>query len=280
MINLAELIKQANQLRPLPASAVRLVGLASHPDSDLSEVVQLVEYDQILTLKMLRAANSMFSASATPVGTVREAVQRMGTAQVQAFAVAASTRPFLQNNIPAYGLGEGALWRHSVAAAVAVETLQACGLEMPADAFTAALLHDIGKLVMGRFLSPEILGFIAQAQEVDHLTQIEAESQLLNVHHGELGGLIAQHWQLPRSVVQGIIWHHNPAEGHERICDVTYLANLLAKQIECGLDGQQFELTVDLGVVERLGLVQDKLDSFGPRAAARYAEVCHLYDAE
>lgn len=279
MINLSELIQRAGELRPLPASTLRLVGMVGDPNCDLAELTELIEYDPVLTMKMLRAANSVVSASASPVGNVREAVQRMGIAQVMAFAVATGAKPFFQGNIPGYGLGEGALWRHSVAAAVAVETLQACGVAVPPDAFTAALLHDVGKLVMGRFLSPEILGFIQRARAADQLTQIEAESQLLSVHHGELGGLIAQHWLLPSAVVSGITWHHNPGGGGDLICDLTYMANVLAKQIESGLDGQQFNLQVDPGVADRLGLAQDKLDAFGPRAAMRYAEVCHRYDA-
>ena len=49
----------------------------------------------------------------------------------------------------------------------------------------------MGKVVMGRFLSPDILRFIEEAKEMDNLTQMEAESQILHVHQGELGGLIA-----------------------------------------------------------------------------------------
>ncbi len=279
MINLTELIEQANELLPLPASTVRLAELAGNPECELADVAELVAFDPVLTMKLLRAANSAASGSATPVGNVRDAVMRMGTAQVLAFAVAAGARPFLQVRVPGYGLGEGALWRHSIAAAVAVETLQASGVAVPADAFTAALLHDVGKLVMGRFLSPEILGFIQRAQVSEHLSQMEAESLLLGIHHGELGGLIAQHWKLPPTVVHGIIWHHCPEQGAAAICDLTYLANQLAWQIEAGLDGKKHPFCVYPGVATRLGVSQDKLDAFGPKAVARYTQVCHRYNA-
>jgi HD-like signal output (HDOD) protein len=280
MIDLDCLIQQANEMPPLPASAVRLAGLVSQPDCHLDDVAELIAFDQALTGRLLRAANSAASASAVPIGTVQEAVIRMGTAHVLTLAVAFGAKPFFQGRVPAYGLEEGALWRHSVAAAVAAETApNFCQVLVPPETFTAALLHDVGKLVMGRFLSPEILDTIRRAREAEHVGQLEAESLLLNVNHAELGGLIAQHWQLPPRIVQGIIYHHNPEQGLDGICDLTYLANQIAKRIEAGLDGRDFELVISPEVAERLGLTSELLDRFCPIAAARYAQVSRRYNA-
>jgi HD-like signal output (HDOD) protein len=281
MIDLRKLIEQTNELAPLPASAVRLAGLIANPVCHLDQVVELISYDQALTLRLLRAANSAASASSTPVGDVKEAVIRMGTAQVLAFSVAAGARSLLQSGVPAYGLAEGALWRHSVAAAVAIEAMQTCGgFEPPTEAFTAALLHDVGKLVMGRFLTPEILGFIRRSQEVDHLDWMEAESLLLEVNHAELGGLVAQHWRLPDRVVRGITYHHNPGQGFDAICDFTYLANQVAKHIEADIAGQKFNPVVAPDVVERLSLTAEMIDRLCPLASSRYRRVSRRYDTD
>jgi HD-like signal output (HDOD) protein len=280
MIDLNQLIEQANELAPLPASTVRLAGLIGNPNCHLDEVTELIAFDQALTLKLLRAANSAATAGRLRVSNVREAVARIGTAQVMALVVAAAARPFLQSRIPEYGLREGGLWRHSVAAAVAAETLQAFGkVPTPPETFTAALLHDVGKLIMARFLSPDILGLIRRAQETDHLGRLEAETLLLNVHHGELGGLIAQHWQLPPGVVRGITYHHNPEQSLETVCDLTYLANLLAKRIEAGLDGRPFELAISPDVAARLALTPEILNDLCPIAALRYVQVSRRYNA-
>lgn len=280
MIDLHQLIQQANELAPLPASTVRLAQVVSSPDCDVAEVTELIAFDQALTVKLLRAANSAAHSGAIPVSTAQDAVIRLGAAQVLALAVACGARPLLQSKVPAYGLDEGVLWRHSVAAAVASETMMKfCQMDVPPESFTAALLHDIGKLVMGRFLSPEILNFIEQAQKVDHLGPLEAESLILNVHHGELGGLIAQHWKLPDRVVHGITYHHNPEQGLDVICDLTYLANLVAKRIEAEIEGGKSGFTVDAGVVERLGLTAQALDTLCPLAAERYEQVSRRYNA-
>ncbi len=280
MIDVNQLIEQAHSLTPLPATTVRLAQLVCSPDCYLADVAELIAFDQALTLKLLRAANSAASASAVRYGTVKEAVARLGTAQVLAFAVACSTRPFLQSTVPGYGLDEGALWRHSVASAVAAEVVpEICRVEVPPESFTAALLHDVGKLVMGRFLTPEVRGYLRRAYEVDKVAPREAESMVLKVHHGELGGIIAQHWKLPVRVVQGITHHHTPARGMDVICDVTYLANQIAKGIEANIDGRPFELVLEPEVTERLGIAPKIVESLCPIAALRYAQVGRRYSA-
>lgn len=129
------------------------------------------------------------------------------------------------------------------------------------------------------FLSPEILGFIQRAKEVEGLSQLEAESLLLNVHHGELGGLIAQHWKLPPRVVQGIIHHHDPDQGRDVICDLTHLANQFAKYIEANLEGRSFDPAILPSVIERLRLTPKTIDELGPAMISRYAQVSGRYNS-
>ncbi len=280
LVDLKKLIALADDLAPLPPTTVRLAEMAGNPDSNLDEIADLIEFDQALTIKLLRAANSAFSGSPVPIGTVREAVARMGTKQVVDLAIAAGVKPILQIPLAAYGFDEGVLWRHSVAAAVSAEIAQNfCQAELPSEAFTAALLHDVGKLVMGRFLSPGMVGLIRHAQEADLLDPLAAEALVLGVNHAELGGRIARRWNLPPGIVQGIIHHHHPAHGRDVICDVTYLANQVAKYIEAGLVGSGFEPSFAPGVAERLGIPPQAMDDLCTLAAARFELVRSRYEA-
>ncbi len=280
MIDLDQLIQQANDLAPLPASTLRLVQMMNSPHCDLADVAELIAFDPALTGNVLRGANAATSGRVERVGTVQEAVGRLGTAQVLALAVAGGAKRYLTGAIPAYDLGEGALWRHAIVVASVAETLPSyCEVEVPPMVFTAAILHDIGKLVLGRFLSPDVVKYIKQAQELDHIERLAAETLLLSVHHGELGGLIAQHWQLPDRVVQAIIHHHDPETVEDVVCDVTYLSNLVGKQIEAMRDGHEFKFSVEPGVMARLGLTDVKLTDLSAEAAARYDIVSGRYNA-
>lgn len=235
MVTPDDLIRQAQEMRPLPASAVRMAALINSPTVDLNEVADVVAYDQALTMRLLRAVNSATTAGSSRVTHAVEAVFRLGTARVVALAIAASVRDPFQRDVSAYGLGEGQLWRHSVATAVVAEVLcERSPLDLPGDTFTAALLHDVGKLVMGRHMTKEDLDWLHRAKTEGGLNALDAERQVLGVHHGELGGIVAQHWQLPERVILGVIHHHTPADGFDLVCDAVCLANQVANHIDGG----------------------------------------------
>lgn len=278
MVNLDELILQAHELSPLPASVVRLANLAGSASTALHEIADVIAYDQSLTVKLLRAANAAAVAGSSRVTQAREAMFRLGTARVLALAMASSVNQMLQRDVAAYGLAEGQLWRHSVAAATAAETLpEFATQDIPAETFTAALLHDVGKLVMGRFLDRNDLEFIRRAQTDGGLDPLAAESQVLLVHHGELGGVVAQHWSLPERIVKGIIYHHRPSAGFDVICDAVYLANLVAKVIE---SPRPINLApVDEGSLERLGLSAVDLSPLVSAARSRFDAVSGRYNS-
>lgn len=277
MLDLDDLIQSAQEMQPLPASAVRLASLLGSNDSNLSEISDIVAYDEALTMKLIRAANSAASGGSTRVARPQEAVFRLGFSRVMALTVAAGVNGMMKRNLDAYGLNEGALWEHSVATAASAEALtEFCEQELPPEAFTAALLHDVGKLVMGRFLSDEDLEWLHRARTEGGLNPLEAERQILAVHHGELGGIIAQHWQLPERIVKGIIYHHTPAEGLDPVCDAVYLANLLAKSI---VANPVTPPTPDPASLERLGLAAERLDQVVNAAQSRYSVVRSRYNS-
>jgi len=227
------LVRSAYQLPPLPQSAARLAQLLTTEDLDLREIISVIEFDPSLTMKLLRVANSAISGSRHRIGTVREALIRLGTGTVVGFVVASSVRSLLGKRIPGYNISEKEFWRHSLAAAFAAEAIQAHSPNWSGHlAFTAALLHDIGKLVVGKFLTPELLEWLERATTEGKLAAFQAEAEILSLHHGEAGGVIAQHWGFPDSLVKGIVYHHDPENGEDGICYVTYLANLVAHRLE------------------------------------------------
>lgn len=288
MIDYEFLITKTCETAPFPVTAVRLAQLLSDPDYNTCDVIDVIRYDQVLTARVLRAANSAANASYDRVATVGEAVFRIGSGQILALAVAAGVRPLFNQKIMGYGVTEANLWRHSMAAAVAVETAQAfCNVPIPPPTFTAALLHDIGKLAIGRFLPNEQLTALNRARDEEGLTPLEAEKKVLGLDHGQLGGLIAKRWQLPARIVHAITYHHFPLEGDDLICDFVYFANQLAKQIERGLDGSGFDfvevyeekLSYLPTAVRRIGMTGLGLNELCPVAEAQYKKISQRYNA-
>ena len=184
-----------------------------------------------------------------------------------------------KTGLPEYGLEEGALWRHSLAAALAAEAaVRVCETEVPPESFTAALLHDIGKLVLVQFLEPDLLRDLQEARAHGVTSSAAAEMEILGAHHGELGGLIAQHWGLPDRLTNAITYHHAPEDGNEVVCDVVYIANQVAKRVDPGYVATPEDMTVDPRPQERLKLSSSGLDSMCERVSGRLEAAIAQYE--
>ena len=275
MIDLDALTTAAEALEPLPASVTRLATLASG-EPHIDAVVEVVQFDQALTAALLATANSSWSASRTRVTTVRDAVVRLGTGPVLSLALGASVRGRMHRAVPEYGRAEGELWEHSVAALLAAELLgRRAPVPPPAETATAALLHDVGKLVMARFLDDDLLRALHMAAE-EGVGRRRAEREVLGVDHAELGGLVAQTWRLPPSLVRGIGYHHDPLLGGEPICFAVHLADVVAKIVGAGLEDNP-DLEAYAAAVPALGLVPDDVDELCRLVDARFVEVCDRF---
>ena len=136
MLDLEALVRDAQALAPLPATATRLIALVAREEWELDEVVEVISLDPVITGRLLRVANSAASAAASRISTVAEAVMRMGGGTVAQIATASAVHGTIDAPLPVYGLGEGALWRHSVAAALGIECLRAkAKVPVPPEAF-------------------------------------------------------------------------------------------------------------------------------------------------
>lgn len=280
MIDLQQLEKAANALEPLSESATRLASLSVESQWSMQEVVNIIKLDQVLTARILRAANSASLGARATILNVKDAVVRLGLGQVVSLCIGNDVRGRMQAAVPEYGLAEGELWRHSVAAALAAEAAPAfCRTRIPPESFSAALLHDFGKLIIARQTRHELLEYLRAARDMAGMPVSEAEKEILEVHHGELGGLIAQHWGLPEGIVLGAIYHHNPEEGHHIVCDVTHLANVVALTIGAGSKmTTSSDQELQPGSRKRLGMDEKDFDVLCQRVESSLEEVLSRYE--
>jgi putative nucleotidyltransferase with HDIG domain len=157
--------------------------------------------------------------------------------------------------VPGYDLPPGELWRHSIAVSVAAEGLVK-ELEIGAteEIFTAALLHDVGKLVLGTFVKDEFAE-IEAALKRDVSFEV-AEEMVLGTNHADLGAQILTQWSLPSDIVNAVRWHHTPesADKIDTMLDIVHVANVLCLMIGIGAGSDGLQYQPSEVVVERLGL--------------------------
>ena len=210
MGNYRALVSSVDALEPLPLTVIRLTEVISAGEHDIAEIVEIVSLDQALTAALLRRANSAMSGSRAPVATVREAVVRLGSGPLLSMAFAATVGNRMTAALPAYGLVEGQLWQHSVAASVTADVVRTmANAFVPAEASTAALLHDIGKVVICSVYGPQTMGMLQKAAETDHVSMLQVERQVFGADHAQIGGVVAGRWNLPETIVESITYHHD-----------------------------------------------------------------------
>ncbi len=219
----AEVIGRKN-LPTIPAMLGQVLRLIEKEDASAKELVNLIEHDQALTGKMLRLANSAFFGQARRVATIPRAVMLLGFSTVRNLALGVKVWDTL-----AAGLAPGRieeLWAHAVVVAIATKVLTAklCAGD-PDEAFTAGLLHDVGRIVLaGRFGD----AYWRAIADVDPDQRIEAVEQAsFGVDHGEVGGWLLEAWGLPPPIVDAARLHHAPLERAGRAV-VVAMANELA----------------------------------------------------
>ncbi len=282
MIDVRALVSEAQELEPLPASTTRLASLVAQPEWDLDEIVAAISFDQALAGMLLGLANSAVSGARVEVNTIRDAVGRVGAGTVLSLAVGARLKHELMQALPAYDIAEGGLFRHSVCAALAAQrAAEVTGTEPPPESFAAALLHDIGKLILGRFLPPHLSRHLREQREEQGLSWIEAENATLRINHAHLGGLVARSWKLPATIEEAVHSHHAPDEvENERaraVCRVVRLADCVAISVGAGTTDRAAP-DLDAALAD-FGMTRETFDAYASGVAADLGTVLACYGA-
>ena len=249
-----DLVRGIKRLEPLPVTAQRLLEMLNGRNVSLTAVAELIEFDQAVAAAVLRSAATMRYAGCGTM-TVHEAVMRLGTVPLLDLVLEGYLRQ-LRAATPLYDLSEQDLWLHGAAAQLAVRALVAerRGLEVQVLAETAALLHDIGKLIMSRYLKADVRDIVKRAR-ARGTTFVEAERDLLGVDHAVVGAAMAEAWQFPLEIIDAIRRHHSaPFAQPTTMLDVVVIANAVAKTIEVGLGAEGLNFTVDPASYARLGI--------------------------
>jgi len=251
---LAALVGRIRSLPAMPATAARLLPLLSDPAADTRRIEEILRYDPGLTADLLKLTNSAYFGLPARVGSVRQAVLLLGWKRLLRLVMTLSVSGLMREPLAGYDLPRGGLWRHSVAVSVAADRLIA-HLDIPGgDAvFTAALLHDVGKLVLGRFVREE-LGRI-EALVAKGLSFDVAETVVLGVNHAAVGGKVLEAWSLPPDLVRAVRLHHEPesCEGSCLVSDIVHVANAVGGRLEAEARGAA-PPEASAEALERLGL--------------------------
>jgi putative nucleotidyltransferase with HDIG domain len=244
-MNLVEtIIQSVSQLPPFPAVIHRALALLNDPKSSVSEVVETIQYDQAITANVLRVCNSPYYGLRQTVGSLQEAVMIIGFNPLLEIILGESAGSVLGGSVPGYDLEAGELWKHSVSSALLSQIIsQRLHKNQDPMIFTAALIHDIGKVMLNAYMQEQSQA-IRELVKTKKVSFQNAERELLGIDHAELSAVIAEQWHFPREIIQAIRYHHSPlsADSDQDVVYLIYLSNLVAMLtgIGGGVDGLSY----------------------------------------
>ncbi len=206
-VSLSELIASTSELSSLPTTTMQMMNLLDDETVEASRVLDVIEKDPSLTANLLKLANSAFYGLRRQVGSAREALILLGNQTIVTLAFATSMGDVLRGPLAAYRLDRNALWHHALGTALAATHLASLtgSQETRERAFTAGLVHDIGKLLLNRPLKAKLDQL---PPDCGFSCLLEAESNILGFNHAEAGARLAEAWNFPPYLVTVIENHH------------------------------------------------------------------------
>ena len=259
-VSLKKLIDKVVNLPTLPVVMTKIIEKVEDPSSSANEIVDIIGVDQALTMKVLKVVNSAYYGYRQRISTLEQAVVILGFNSIKSLTLSAS----IFDTLGGEGTGEfdrAKFWEHSIGCGV---TTKALARKLDYDpksleeAFTAGLLHDIGKVLLDKYAHEEFNEVVKTAAQKDMLI-VEAEKEVLGADHTDMGYWLAGKWGLPNSLKEVVSFHHNPESAKEtkELTGLVHFADILTRQKKIGSGGDNKVPTLNPKVFKMLRLTQD-----------------------
>jgi putative nucleotidyltransferase with HDIG domain len=203
------------------------------PSTSVKEAAAIMAEDPAMSAKVLRLANSAYFGARAEITHIKQAVLMLGLDAVKSLVLSSSVFDMFKSHKldPEY---QERFWRHSLATALAAKlvTRKLAPLrELDSEvAFSAGLLHDLGKLIICCFMPTDHRAVVDFVREND-CSDYQAEQEMIGFTHALIGRLLAENWKLPARIQAAIAYHHSPDQDGDKsggYANAIHLANYLA----------------------------------------------------
>lgn len=251
-------------LKEIPSpheNAVKVMRVLKDSESTPSQVEEILRYDPKLTADILRLANSAYFGLPQRIGSVRQAVVILGWKRVYDLLMVSCMNSVMDRPVEGYDMEKGELWRHSVAVSVTSELIaKELGIKGAEEVFTASLLHDIGKLLLGMILKDRITDTKVFLE--GHLGFDKLEKEYLGMDHAEAGAFVLTKWGLPERTINAVKYHHSPDDSPipDSMLDILHVSDVtcLILGFTAGKEGLKYEPSSK--AIKRLNLTSTILE--------------------
>lgn len=276
---LDDILREIKNLAPLPQVALKVLEASAREDVIPRELIALIQTDAALTARVLKLSNSAYYGFRREIASLHEAGNLLGVSTLTSLVLTScASRYFAGGSRDARSAKK--LWERSVANALAASLLARIDGSVDLDrAYTAGLLQNIGLVVIGPYLQRDAAR--VQAEHEAGSTQLEAEVNVLGVHHAEVGARLAERWNFPEVLVDSIRCHHEPEKA--RVDPLLTCIVYLGEEITDTLDREHTQLggahAVCESAFERIGIDRGMLPGLGELLATELVRAHELVEA-
>jgi putative nucleotidyltransferase with HDIG domain len=197
------------RLPPFPLVATRVLHLVAKSDSSLHQLSALISTDQAFSSEILTIVNSPIFPIHTSVTSILQGIAALGLERVKSLAVTVGVRAYLRGALGCPALQ--AIWRHCLACAMLAEEYAGLSLIDKGTAYTAGIMHDIGRAGLA-VIQPAQYGSFLESVQAEPLEVLTRERELFELDHCEAGRRLAIAWKLPNQFLDIIVRHHAAPE--------------------------------------------------------------------
>jgi len=254
-----KIVSNLKSLPAMPATYQKVIDLISSPNSSLRQVGKVVAADIGMSAKILQVVNSAYYGLRSRIVDPVHAVVYLGLKAVQALVLTSGIFSKLeQEKVERFAVG--ALQDHCLrVGGLARAICQSCHMDKKDldDAMMAGILHDAGKIILITKM-PDILSQAIELSRREQKPLYQAEQQLTEVTHAEMGGYLMGLWDLPNNIVEVATFHHAPRDLFCKdfsVAAAVHIADAIDHELCCGL-GDGVSVPIDMDYIDQLGLLE------------------------
>jgi putative nucleotidyltransferase with HDIG domain len=256
-----EEIKQSMEaIQPIPQVALKILRLIDEEEYDISALTAEIRKDQVISAKTLKLCNSVMFAGTKKIESLDHALIYIGLQTLVKLVISASVDNYFGHTAMGYSLCKGGLFHHAIGTAIISEKLaDLTGLVKPGLAYTAGLLHDIGKVVLDQYVTSAFPLFYRKLNDSGSSFS-DTEKAILGIDHTEIGSDLARKWSFPDSLIDVIRYHHRPEDAtrNPELTHTVYLADLLMSRFNSGLELERLGTETLSARLKAIGLSADR----------------------
>jgi putative nucleotidyltransferase with HDIG domain len=248
------LIAYVEKMPAFPNSVQRVLQLSADINASSKDIVQAIETDPVMTIKILKVINSPFYGLPQKISSIQRAVVHIGVNTIQNMALVVATMGVLRPK-QHVGFDTGSFLLHSLCTA-SICKLLAERLKVPAlncsDFYVAGLLHDFGKVIFAEFAEDDYKTVLEYSRR-QNVALNEAELNILGTDHSIAGQLLAEHWAFHHDLIDAINHHHSMTV-NTPLLDCLFAANQICKSLQFGFSGNPCVDELPASVCARFGM--------------------------